>query len=666
MAGCPTILRDMEKLLLLVASVGPRLLACVSFFLILQSVSAAVWPSDGTPQSIQYLHDTSARDGDTITLPPGTFHWTTTVNISKGITLQGQTTVDTVNGTANDQTIIECGSGNGSAIFWTVPVDSPGSICRVTGLTFVTGTLNAGLNGTIIFQANFDGMKRYNVRYDHIHYSSSSNSNHLGIYGPIFGVADHVLINNLDVQRGQSQIQNHRGVYGDEEFVEATPWGTRDFWFFEDCYFGNVSGPINSATGGIDAMRGGKYVVRHCKIFNTEILMHGTGHADGRRRGGRAREEYTNEYTWPFAQQITMDGVGSGTLLTHDNTFFGTAPAGYNLSVFRAFANWNVWNGANGVEPFDATATEADGTHVDGHPAFAFATGTVSSSTVSGSVQTLTDTSKNWTINQWVNYVATEDTTWFGIILSNTTNTLTMFHYVYAGQFTAEHTYHIYKIAKALDQPGSSGGDLITGGDTSPVNSTTGTRSWVHQTVEGCYSWNNIHLASGRHINFTMHPESGQSLLQEGRDFFSDTVKPGYTPYVYPHPLVSGEPTPSPSPTATPTATATVPPTATPRATAAPTPAAPTALKPTNETASRFTANWRRVSGATGYRLDVSTSSTFASYVPGYQDRNVGNVTSQNVTGLAANTFYYYRVRTYNGNGTSRNSNVIRAKTKTR
>ena len=41
---------------------------------------------------------------------------------------------------------------------------------------------------------------------------------------------------------------------------------------------------------------------------------------------------------------------------------------------------------------------------------------------------------------------------------------------------------------------------------------------------------------------------------------------------------------------------------------------------------------------------------------------DVGNVTSKNVTGLAANTFYYYRVRTFNGNS-SPNSNVIKAKT---
>jgi len=71
------------------------------------------------------------------------------------------------------------------------------------------------------------------------------------------------------------------------------------------------------------------------------------------------------------------------------------------------------------------------------------------------------------------------------------------------------------------------------------------------------------------------------------------------------------------------------------------------------------------VSGATSYRLDVSTSNTFGTYVPGYQDLNVGNLTSKNVTGLTANTFYYYRVRAFNGN-TSPNSNVIKAKTKNR
>ena len=88
------------------------------------------------------------------------------------------------------------------------------------------------------------------------------------------------------------------------------------------------------------------------------------------------------------------------------------------------------------------------------------------------------------------------------------------------------------------------------------------------------------------------------------------------------------------------------------------TPAAPNAQSATNVTSSSFNANWRSVSGAIDYRLDVSTSSSFTTYVTGYQDLSVGNMISFPVTGLSANTTYYYRVRAYNGCATSPNSSV--------
>jgi phosphodiesterase/alkaline phosphatase D-like protein len=94
-----------------------------------------------------------------------------------------------------------------------------------------------------------------------------------------------------------------------------------------------------------------------------------------------------------------------------------------------------------------------------------------------------------------------------------------------------------------------------------------------------------------------------------------------------------------------------------------PPPSIPTATAATSITNSGFTANWNAASGATGYRLDVSTSSTFASYVSGYQNLDVGSVTIWSVTGLAGNTIHYYRVRAYNSGGTSGNSGTITATT---
>src|SRR5690606_30058087 len=46
-----------------------------------------------------------------------------------------------------------------------------------------------------------------------------------------------------------------------------------------------------------------------------------------------------------------------------------------------------------------------------------------------------------------------------------------------------------------------------------------------------------------------------------------------------------------------------------------PAPPAPTATSASSVGSSSFTANWNSVSGATSYRLDVSTSSGFGSYV---------------------------------------------------
>ena len=80
-------------------------------------------------------------------------------------------------------------------------------------------------------------------------------------------------------------------------------------------------------------------------------------------------------------------------------------------------------------------------------------------------------------------------------------------------------------------------------------------------------------------------------------------------------------------------------------------------------TRSSFMASWDSVSDAIGYLLDVSTNNSFSSYVNGYHDLDVGNVTGRVVTGLNPGATYYYRVRAYNASGRGRYSDAISVST---
>lgn len=83
----------------------------------------------------------------------------------------------------------------------------------------------------------------------------------------------------------------------------------------------------------------------------------------------------------------------------------------------------------------------------------------------------------------------------------------------------------------------------------------------------------------------------------------------------------------------------------------------------TDITSSSFKANWYYTQNAIGYKIDVSSSITFDTFISGYEGEDVGNVNTLNITNLRDNAVYYVRVRGYNEIGTGEVSKTITAKT---
>src|SRR5439155_1560873 len=181
-----------------------------------------------------------------------------------------------------------------------------------------------------------------------------------------------------------------------------------------------------------------------------------------------------------------------------------------------------------------------------------------------GGGNNVTDITKTWLPDQWlsdgVSFILInlssppdkngEHTQTY--LIGNTANTLRQGRG--PASFHIGDNYEIWKVKTSLDQPGQGSGILLTG---LPPNASPVTWPQRGYPREPCYSWNNIDPTSGRQMDIVAQ----QPSIKSGRDYFNRTPKPGYTPFVYPHPLVNGvssTPTPTPPPTPPPTVQVTV------------------------------------------------------------------------------------------------------------
>src|SRR5262249_26037653 len=100
--------------------------------------AATVYHSDGSAASVQALHD-AALNGDTITLPTGTFAWTTGVTVSKAIKIQGAGSGRIIGRSRSNVAV-----GLGSKTFDTQSGlnITLGSILRIESMPLTNGTLD--------------------------------------------------------------------------------------------------------------------------------------------------------------------------------------------------------------------------------------------------------------------------------------------------------------------------------------------------------------------------------------------------------------------------------------------------------------------------------------------------------------------------------------------
>jgi hypothetical protein len=513
------------------------------------SALATVHNSDGSYTSIQYIHDTLAQDGDTITMPNGTFSWTGTLRLTKSITLKGNTTTDPASGTAVSNTVVIDNESNRNNPL--ISIDANGGQ-RITGIAFERGSTSVIYNGGIRLEHGTTP-----VRIDHCYFHDVYWQPMLGWYDYNYGVLDH----NVQKLGHGGFVYCHMGAHGnggdlgDYSFENPAGFGGPNFLFVED----------NWIEHGPDITVGGKVCGRYNHVHgedgvsNGEFVSHGTARTYTNGRGGRCYEIYNNDFHYNNDYK-GIDGPDSGSAVWHDNTFTnnGLHLHQIDVQVYRSAYSFGVpFYGADGANGWDSN---------DPH-------GLYHSGTISGTngSNTVTDSSKNWIPNQWVGYsIRRPSDGAIGSIISNTATTLTLY-VIYSEGWSVGSSYEIRKVLRILDQPGLGAGDHIN--RNSPA--------WPNQVNEPMYSWNNVNLDNGSQINFEV--SVGSFTILEGRDFFNDTPLPGYTPYVYPHPLVTDAPPPSPTPSATvmPSPTATATPAPSPTSPPSPTPPTTPTATPT-------------------------------------------------------------------------------------
>jgi hypothetical protein len=364
-------MNGITKALLIGALLGCLWLLFPSLVLAGCTGSSPTWTS--TPDQASVASCVSqANDGDTITIAAGSATWTSGVTVSaKGLTIKG---TGTPNSTPSQmgasssctQTIITL---NGTFDGFTFLPGVSSSLTHISCIQFSAASSNhcaAFSAGGSCNSSTCSQLRADNLTFDASMNASSNacaESGQMMLVDNIFGVADH------DTAVGSSNSSNlpeflgiHHsawqgiGQYGDNSWHMPDTFGTAQTFYAENNTIGpNVLGSENESSAPT-GRGGGRLAVRFSSCVNCEygalLSWHGTDSSQ-RFRGGRQGELYGSTFNCSTANCQAGDYSRSGVHIEFGNTWTAGSTGSYmGIGEFRlAGVTSPPWNACPG--PFD-------------------------------------------------------------------------------------------------------------------------------------------------------------------------------------------------------------------------------------------------------------------------------------------------------------------------
>ncbi len=490
---------------------------------------ATVYHSDGSAANVQALHN-AVLDGDTITLPAGTFSWSTGVKITKAIKIQGAGSGRII---GRSRTSVAVGTGSKTFTTQSGLNISVGQILTIESMPLANGTIDGRgtyMRGTVTSYSGASLVMSITATggsgthdFWKIETQPVTTINH--------GADSSVPLSITESTAGSIEISGIRFT----QFVDSSNIRTISVTnasggkpvLIHDCWFSQPAG-INNA---IDFFTN-RGVVWNCS-FDASPFGMTSGTVGLKWVGG------TTSWT-TLSTMGAADTTGASNLYVEDCDYHAYLNAGgvddNGRMVLRHMLFDNAGFGTHGADTSSYGQRHFE--VYDSEFVFNSTTGDVLNLSwwffIRGGTFIVTDcimpliSSQDYSNKPSFNMTvmnlrrnAGPDPCWGAGILGN--------------QYPAPRQAGMGRVT------GTAGHDSITYvGDSEPI-----------------YIWNITGPTSTISItdyqsNECSNPDTSTNYIHSGRDYYLGTAKPGYTKFTYPHPLRRGQPLRKPTPTPTP------------------------------------------------------------------------------------------------------------------